>query len=137
VQFGFVAKYRGIWPVRWICGARGVSHGGFYAWPGNPPSDRGVYEAMLEREIRSSFLTNDRTYGTRRVWRDVLAAVLDCGRQRIERLRGRQAVSARHKAHRHARIVGFLHDRHLLGRRPAATAFGPRQNLALHVRSSH
>jgi putative transposase len=52
VQFGFVAKYRGIWPVRWICGARGVSHGGFYAWPGNPPSDRGVYEAMLEREIR-------------------------------------------------------------------------------------
>jgi len=54
-----------------------------------------------------------------------------------EQLRGRQAVSARHQAHRHARLVGFLHDRHLLCRRPAATAFGPRQNLALHVRYSH
>jgi putative transposase len=39
---------------------------------------------MLEREIRSSFLTSDRTYSTRRVWRDVLAVGLDCGRQRIE-----------------------------------------------------
>jgi putative transposase len=59
VKFGFVAKHRGIWPVRWMCGALGVSHGGFYAWLGRPPSDR--------------------TYGARRVWRDVLAAGLDCG----------------------------------------------------------
>jgi putative transposase len=31
VKFGFVAKHRGIWPVRWMCRALVVSHGGFYA----------------------------------------------------------------------------------------------------------
>lgn len=72
--------------MRWMCGALGVSHGGFYAWLGRPPSDRAVHDAMLEREIRSSFLSSDRTYGARRVRRDVLAAGLDCARQRIERL---------------------------------------------------
>jgi hypothetical protein len=60
VKFGFVAKHRGIWPVRWMSGALGVSHGGFYAWLGCPPSDRAVYNAMLERENRSSFLSSDR-----------------------------------------------------------------------------
>lgn len=31
VKFGFMAKHRGIWPVRWMCGALGISHGRFYA----------------------------------------------------------------------------------------------------------
>ena len=100
MKFGFVAKHRGIWPVRWMCGALGVSHGGFYAWLGRPPSDRAVYDAMLEREIRSSFLSSDRTYGARRVWRDVLAAGLDCGRQRIERLMRSLALRARPRRRR-------------------------------------
>jgi putative transposase len=32
MKFGFIAKHRGIWPVRWICEALGVSRAGFYAW---------------------------------------------------------------------------------------------------------
>jgi hypothetical protein len=32
VKFGFIAKHRGIWAVDWMCGALGVSRGGFYAW---------------------------------------------------------------------------------------------------------
>src|SRR3989441_6454004 len=32
VKFGFIAKHRGIWPADWLCGALGVSRGGFYAW---------------------------------------------------------------------------------------------------------
>ena len=71
MKFGFVAKHRGVWPVRWICGALGVSRAGFYAWLRRPPSDRAVHDAALSREIRSSFLASDRTYGARRVWRDV------------------------------------------------------------------
>lgn len=100
MKFGFVAKHRGIWPVRWMCGALGVSHGGFYAWLSRPPSDRAVYDTMLEREIRSSFQSSDRTYGARRVWRDVLAAGLDCGRQRIERLTRSLALRARPRRRR-------------------------------------
>ncbi len=31
MKFAFVAKHRGIWPAEWLCGALGVSRGGFYA----------------------------------------------------------------------------------------------------------
>lgn len=100
MRFGFVAKHRGIWPVRWMCEALGVSHGGYYAWLSRPPSDRAVHDGVLEREIRSSFLASDRTYGARRVWRDVLAAGLECGRHRIERLMQRHGLRARPRLRR-------------------------------------
>jgi hypothetical protein len=32
MKFAFVAKHRGIWPVRWMCEALGVSRSGFHAW---------------------------------------------------------------------------------------------------------
>jgi len=106
VKFGFVAKHRGIWPVRWMCEALGVSHGGYYAWLSRAPSDRAVHDGVLEREIRSSFLASDRTYGARRVWRDVLAACLECGRHRIERLMQRHGLRARPRLRRPLRIRG-------------------------------
>ena len=40
VKFGFIAKHRGIWPADWLCGALGVSRGGFYAWLTRPRSQR-------------------------------------------------------------------------------------------------
>jgi putative transposase len=40
VKFGFIAKHRGIWPADWLCGALGVSRGGFYAWLTRPRSRR-------------------------------------------------------------------------------------------------
>ncbi len=95
MKFGFVAKHRGIWPVRWMCEALGVSRAGFYAWLTRPPSDHAVHDGVLAQAIRSSFLASDRTYGARRVWRDVLAAGLDCGRQRVERLMRSLALRAR------------------------------------------
>ena len=40
MKFAFVAKHRGIWPAEWLCGALGVSRGGFYAWLTRPRSQR-------------------------------------------------------------------------------------------------
>ena len=45
--------------------------------------------------IRQSFHDSDRTYGARRVWRDVLAEGLSCGLHRIERLMHKHALKAR------------------------------------------
>ena len=47
--------------------------------------------------MRHSFVASDRTYGARRVWRDVLEMGHNCGLHRIERLMREQALRARPK----------------------------------------
>ena len=100
MKFGFVAKHRGIWPAEWLCGALGVSRGGFYAWRTRPRSQRSRSDEELGARVRSSFLASDRTYGARRVWRDLLTDGLSCGLHRIERLMRLQALKARPRRRR-------------------------------------
>jgi putative transposase len=99
-MFTFIAKNRGIWPVRWMCGALGVSHGGFYAWLMRPGSRRSREDEELGAKVRTSFLTSDRTYGARRVWHDLIAEGLACGLHRIERLMRQQGLRARPRRRR-------------------------------------
>jgi putative transposase len=100
VKFSFIAKHRGIWPADWICGALGVSRGGFYAWLKRPPSVRSRTDEVLSTKVRSSFIGSDRTYGARRVWHDLLAEGVDCGLHRIERLMRRNGLKARPRRRR-------------------------------------
>ena len=95
MKFGFVAKHRGTWPVAWLCEALGVSRSGFHAWLKRPASARARSDEALGARVRASFVDSDRTYGARRVWRDVLAAGVSCGLHRIERLMRGQALRAR------------------------------------------
>jgi putative transposase len=95
MKFAFVAKHRRIWPVRWMCEALGVSRSGFHAWLTRSPSKRARADEETGARVRTSFLASDRTYGARRVWRDVLAEGIACGLHRIERLMRAQALRAR------------------------------------------
>ena len=95
MKFGFVAKHRGIWPVRWLCEAIGVSRSGFHAWLTRSPSARARSDDVLGAQIKASFVGSDRTYGARRVWHDVLAEGGACGLHRLERLMRGQALRAR------------------------------------------
>ena len=95
MKFGFVAKHRGVWPVGLICEALGVSRSGFYAWLSRPRSQRSLVDEAISALVRQSFIGSDRTYGARRVWRDVLSEGQRCGLHRIERLMRQQALRAR------------------------------------------
>ena len=95
MKFGFIAKHRGIWAVEWMCGALGVSRGGFYAWLRRPPSERSRTDEVLSTKVRASFIGSDRTYGARRVWHDLLAEGVSCGLHRIERLMRQHGLKAR------------------------------------------
>ena len=100
MKFAFIAKHRGIWPAGWLCGALGVSRGGFYAWLARPRSARARSDEELAAKVRASFLASDRTYGARRVWHDMIAEGMACGLHRIERLMKRQALRARPRRRR-------------------------------------
>jgi putative transposase len=65
-----------------------------------PRSQRGRSDDVLGAKVRASFLASDRTYGARRVWRDLLAESLPCGLHRIERLMRLQALKARPRRRR-------------------------------------
>lgn len=45
--------------------------------------------------VRASFVASARSYGARRIWRDVLEAGFSCGLHKIERLMHAQALRAR------------------------------------------
>jgi len=95
MKFGFIAKHRGIWPVSWLCEALGVSRSGFHGWLVRPPSRRSISDEVVGAKVRASFLTSYRTYGSRRVWHDLLAEGISCGLHRVERLMQLQGLKAR------------------------------------------
>ena len=97
MKFGFVAKHRGVWPVRLMCEALGVSRGGFYAWITRPKSQREQLDESISPHVYQSFVASDRTYGARRVLMDVLELGYRCGMHKIERLMKAQALRARPK----------------------------------------
>ena len=100
MKFSFVAKHRGIWAVDWMCGALGVSRGGFYAWLTRPRSKRSRDNEELSTKVRESFLASDRTYGARRIQKDIAADGVFSGLHRIERLMRLQALKARPRRRR-------------------------------------
>jgi putative transposase len=100
VKFCFIAKNRAIWPAGWMCGALGVSRGGFYAWLTRPRSRRSRNDEELGAKVRASFLASDRTYGARRVWHDLISEGVSCGLHRIERLMRQQGLKARPRRRR-------------------------------------
>jgi putative transposase len=95
MKFVFIAKHRSIWPVAWLCEALGVSRSGFHAWLTRSPSRRIQQDEAIGAKVRASFIASARTYGARRVWRDVLAEGVSCGLHKIERLMRAQALRAR------------------------------------------
>ncbi|MBN9586107.1 MAG: IS3 family transposase [Afipia sp.] len=100
MKFVFIAKHRSVWPVAWLCNALGVSRSGFHAWLNRSPSARSRSDEAIGERIRASFTSSDRTYGARRVWRDLLAEGIDCGLHRVERLMRLQALRARPRRRR-------------------------------------
>jgi putative transposase len=86
--------------MRWMCEALDVSRGGYYAWLKRPPSAHERRDEELREAIRRSFEDSDRTYGARRVRRDLRAWGHLCGIHRVERLMLAAGLQARRKRRR-------------------------------------
>lgn len=100
MRYGFVVRHQSIWPVRTMCRMLRMSHGGFYDWSARGPSRRSLENARLTALIRQSFLESDRTYGSPRVWRDLVDWNERCSENRAARLMSRARLRARPKPRR-------------------------------------
>jgi putative transposase len=75
-----------------LCEALGVSRGGFYAWITRPKSNRVRLDEVISPHVCQSFVASDRTYGARRILKDMLELGHRCGLHKIERLMKAQAL---------------------------------------------
>ena len=100
MKYGFVAKYRTIWPTRTMCRLLGVSSSGFYDWLGRPASAHERENAQLLNAIKRSHEASDGTYGSPRVVRDLIDAGFSCSENRVARLMKAAGITARHRRRR-------------------------------------
>jgi putative transposase len=107
VRFAFVARYRPVWPTRVMCRLLGVSASGFYEWFGRPQSTRALANARLLVRIRESFALSGQTYGSPRVWKDMVVAGESCSENRVARLMSVAQLSAQPKPRRKPTDVGL------------------------------
>lgn len=107
MKYAFIARHRSVWPVRTQCQMLQVSHGGFYEWQSRSPSKRQQDNDRLTGLVRQSFAMSDRTYGSPRVWRDLLEWGEKLGENRVARLMRLAHLQARHKRRRFPADVGL------------------------------
>jgi putative transposase len=100
VKFAFMAKHRGVWQTKQMCEVLGVSRSGFYDWLQRPESAREAANRLLLAQIRTSFENSDRTYGSPRVFRDLIGWGYACSENRIARLMCRAGIVARRRRRR-------------------------------------
>ena len=86
MKFAFVARHRPAWPTRVMCRLLEISTSGFYEWLGRAQSARALDNARLLVGIRESFALSHQTYGSPRVWKDLIVAGERCGENRVARL---------------------------------------------------
>lgn len=100
MKYGFIAGHRTVWPIRVMCRLMAVSPSGYYEWSGRQASDRDQANERLTGLVRQSFHASDRTYGSRRVWRDLMAWGEVCSLNRIARLMQVAGLAARKRRRR-------------------------------------
>lgn len=100
MKYAFIECHRVVWPVRTMCRVMDVSHSGFYDWAGRKPSRRSQANQVLKAQIQQSFHGSDRTYGSPRVWRDLMDWGYACSENRVARLMKQLELKARQKRRR-------------------------------------
>lgn len=100
MNYAFIVRHRDVWSTRAMCRAMNVSTSGFYEWFGRPISEQSQTDARLTRSIRQSFELSDGTYGSPRVWHDLMASGEHCGINRVARLMKLANLQARRKRRR-------------------------------------
>ncbi len=114
MTYTFIAERCSDLPVAACCRVMKVSTSAYYAWLGNPLSQRDLDDAYLTNTIVDIHRMSRRSYGSPRVHAELrLGLELRCSRKRVERLmrqvglagihRRRRGGCTRRDAHRHAR----------------------------------
>ena len=94
MKYAFIERHRSVWPVSRMCRFLEVSRSGFHDWHQRAPSARAIEDERLTARIRSFHLLSNRTYGSPRIWRDLVESGECIGENRVARLMRRAGIEA-------------------------------------------
>lgn len=97
MKYGFIYKQAGNYEVRMMCEVLQVSRSGYYSWLGRPASARAKSDQALLVHIQEIFQQSRCTYGYPRVYKELVAQGINCGRDRVARLMRQAGLRAVHK----------------------------------------
>ena len=80
-----------------LCRALQVSASGYHAWKRRPPSARRQADVRLAAVIAATHHELRERYGSRRLWRELHARGVTCGRHRMDRLRREHGLWTRRR----------------------------------------
>jgi putative transposase len=95
VKYAFIKTHRRRWPVGVQCRVLKVSRSGYYAWRRREPCVRVVWRHRVLQEIRQTFFTSRRTYGSPRVHQEIVMRGTRCCVNTVARLMHTQGLQAR------------------------------------------
>jgi putative transposase len=97
VKYACIERHRREFPVRMMCRLLEVTASGFYAWLTSPESKRRSDNRRLLVEIRAIHQRSGRSYGSPRIYLDLLALGYGCGRHRVARLMRQNGIVSKHR----------------------------------------
>ncbi len=86
MRFPFIAAEKAHHTVATLCRCLQVTRSGFYAWQDRPLSPRAQRDIRLRVQIRASHAGSRGSYGSPRVWKDLVEAGEAISRKRVIRL---------------------------------------------------
>lgn len=97
MRYQFIRDMSGQFGVRALCRVMGVSSSGYYAWRDRGPSEGARENTQLLVHIRAAHRRSRERYGSPRIYHELRAQGLGCGRHRVARLMSKHGVRAKRK----------------------------------------
>ena len=97
MKYVCIENHSGRFKVTMMCRLLGVSRSGFYAWRKRPSSRKASREKRLLVKIKAIFHRTRRSYGSPRIWRELVADGEKVGRGQVARLMRENGIRAKQK----------------------------------------
>lgn len=92
-----IQEQKMVYSVTDLCRFFKVSRSGFYHWKNRSESKRAKENRVLGVHIKAVFEETRKTYGSRRIQRELADRGIDCGKHRVARLMRLQGLQSVHK----------------------------------------
>lgn len=97
MKYAFIAAHKVSYSVKLMCRVLRASRSGYYAWCCRPASVRSVENSLLLKRIKAIHSESRDTYGSPRVYQQLLSEGQVCSRGRVERLMSANGIRAKQR----------------------------------------